>query len=294
MNSARIILPGGKNFRLVNKGGWMKNTGFFFLVLAVAAMVLCAGCSQQQQAQQTPVPTPVPTPQPTAIKIAGTIGTAGSPFGTILVDSRGRTLYYSADDIAAGEISTCNGECATLWPAISADTTKVSSPLIPADFGSVTRADGSEQTTYHGMPLYYYQQDVKAGNINGENVNNIWFVVRPGQRLLVAHTEKFGSFLTDGSGKTLYTSAKDTAGTSNCTDDCIARWPPFSADPVTAPSFLKPADFSTVTRADGKKQTAFLGKPLYSFAGDGRPGDVNGQGMEGTWSVANVTGGSPG
>jgi predicted lipoprotein with Yx(FWY)xxD motif len=269
----------------------MKNMSSFFLVLAMVATILIAGCAQQNQQAQTALQSATqPTPQPTSIKSAGTIGTAGSPFGTILVDFRGKTLYTFADDIPGSGMSACSGPCAALWPAISAETARVSSPLIPADFGSITRADGSEQTTYRGRPLYYYQQDAKAGDVKGENVLNIWFVARTGERVQVAHKEKLGVFLTDGSGKTLYYSTKDTAGTSACTDACIARWPAFSADPVTAPSLLKPADFGAVTRADGKKQTAYKGRPLYFFAGDAKPGDVNGQAFGGVWYVANVTG----
>lgn len=265
----------------------MKKMNFFFLVLAIIGMVFTAGCSQQGEQA------PFSAPQPTTITSAGSIGTRGSPYGTILVDSRGKSLYYFADDIPGSGTSSCTGQCATLWPAISADTTKVSSPLIPADFGSITRADGSAQTTYHGRPLYYYQQDSVPGDTKGENMLNVWFVARPGERVQVGHRGDLGVFLTDGSGKTLYYFTRDTAGASTCTDNCIVRWPAFSADPVTAPSLLKPADFSAVTRADGRKQTAYKGMPLYFYAGDAKPGEVNGHGIGGTWYVATVSGVTP-
>ena len=53
------------------------------------------------------------------------------------------------------------------------------------------------------------------------------------------------------------------------------------------------SDFSTVSRADGVKQTAFMGRPLYSYTGDAKPGTVNGQGFGGFWYVANVSGTTP-
>jgi predicted lipoprotein with Yx(FWY)xxD motif len=276
----------------------VKHTTFFFLVLAMAAMVLIAGCSQNtaqpappQTTLQVPTqPTPVPTPQPTSITSSGTIGTEGSPYGTILADYQGRTLYTFAGDVPGSGTSTCTGDCAVLWPAISADTTKVTAPLEVKDFGSITRADGSPQTTYLGWPLYYYQADSNRGDINGENFHNVWFVVRPGQLIHVAHTAALGLFLTDGSGKTLYYHTSDTAGTSDCNSTCMALWPAFSADPVSAPSFLATANFTAVTRTDGIPQTAYGGRPLYTFAGDAGPGDVNGQAMGGVWFVANVSG----
>ncbi len=216
-----------------------------------------------------------------------------SPLGTILMDAQGKTLYYFANDIPASGASSCSGQCAEVWPVFSVDTIKVSPPLDQADFGSITRADGMKQTTYYGWPLYYYQADAKAGDANGENVLKTWFVIKPDESVLISHTPALGLYLTDTSGKTLYVFTKDTAMTSTCTGTCPAKWPPFSANPVTAPSVLNPADFSAVTRADGMNQTAFMGRPLYYFSGDTKPGDANGQGFNNLWYVANVSGFTP-
>jgi len=124
-------------------------------------------------------------------------------------------------------------------------------------------------------------------------VNKARFVVRPDETVMVASQGSIGSFLTDRTGKTLYYFTKDTAGASACTGACLAKWPAFSADPLSAPSLLKPADFSSLSRADGVKQTAFMGRPLYSFADDAKPGDVKGQGFNNAWYVANVSGSTP-
>jgi predicted lipoprotein with Yx(FWY)xxD motif len=173
------------------------------------------------------------------------------------------------------------------------DTVTVSSPLSTSDFSSITRADGKKQTTYRGWPLYYYQADTKPGNVSGENVNKIWFVAKPDESVLIAHTADLGLYLTDRTGKTLYFFTKDTSGASTCTADCLAKWPAFSADPVIAPSVVKPADFSSLSRADGVKQTAFMGRPLYYFADDPKPGDVKGQGFNNLWYVVNISGITP-
>ena len=70
----------------------------------------------------------------------------------------------------------------------SAGTIQVSSPLNAADFGSITRADGTNQTTWKGWPLYYYASDSAPGQVNGENVQKIWFVVKPDENVLIAHS----------------------------------------------------------------------------------------------------------
>ena len=48
-----------------------------------------------------------------------------------------------------------------------------------SDFGVITNSEGSKQTTYKQMPLYYYINDTKRGDINGQGVNNAWFVINP-------------------------------------------------------------------------------------------------------------------
>jgi len=263
----------------------MQKTTLVLLLLVVIPAVFIAGCTQQQQVQATP--------QPTAVQPADTIRMAGTTLGTILVDAQGKTLYYFAKDLPAGSASSCSGQCAATWPAFSVDTITVSPPLSAADFSSITRADGKKQTTYRGWPLYSYQADTKAGDVNGENVNKVWFVVKPDETIMVASQESPGSFLTDRTGKTLYYFTKDTAGASACTGACLTKWPAFSADPVSAPSLLKPADITSLLRADGVKQTAYMGRPLYYFADDAKPGDMKGQGFNTVWYVANVSGITP-
>jgi predicted lipoprotein with Yx(FWY)xxD motif len=263
----------------------MKNTTLFLLLLVVISTLFIAGCTQQLPVQ--------PTPQPTAVKPANTIGTASSSLGTILVDAQGKTLYYFANDIPASGTSSCNGQCAVVWPVFSVDTVTVSPPLSASDFSSITRADGKKQTTYRGWPLYYYQADTKPGDVNGENVLKVWFVIKPDESVLIAHKTDLGLYLTDTSGKTLYFFTKDTTGQSVCTGACIGLWPAFSADTVTAPSVLNPSDFSSISRADGMKQTAFMGRSLYFYSGDTKPGDVKGQGFNNLWYVANVSGITP-
>jgi len=262
----------------------MKNIILPFLLLLVISTLFVAGCTQQQPAQ--------PTPQPTAVPV-DTIMTTASSLGTILVDSQGKTLYYFANDIPASGTSSCYGQCAVIWPIFSVDTVTVSPPLVASDFASITRTDAKKQTTYRGWPLYYYQADTNRGDVNGENVLKVWFVIKPDETVMISNKGNLGSFLTDRVGKTLYFFTKDTSGASTCTGTCLANWPAFSADPVVAPSVLKPADFSVVTRADGVKQVSYLGRPLYYFAADTKPGDIKGEGVNNVWYVANVSGITP-
>jgi len=68
-------------------------------------------------------------------------------------------------------ISNCNEECIKEWPAF------YSSELLTADgFGTITRTDGSKQSTYLEKPLYIFSKDTKPGDTKGHGVNEVWFL----------------------------------------------------------------------------------------------------------------------
>lgn len=99
--------------------------------------------------------------------------------GDYLVAANGMTLYrYTKDTVG---VSNCSGTCAANWPPY---THTVAEPLVAGDgvtgiLATLTRADGSQQITYKGMPLYFWKGDLKAGDTTGHGVNNVWFVVTP-------------------------------------------------------------------------------------------------------------------
>jgi predicted lipoprotein with Yx(FWY)xxD motif len=90
--------------------------------------------------------------------------------------------------------------------------------------------------------------------------------------------------LTDAKGMTLYTFDRDTPnnGKSACNGPCADNWPPLMA----RDSDKAQGDYTIVTRADGSKQWAFKGKPLYLWAKDKKPGDKNGDGYNNVWHAA--------
>ena len=91
--------------------------------------------------------------------------------------------------------------------------------------------------------------------------------------------------LVDERGMTLYVFSKDGTGVSNCNGKCAAIWPP-----LLAPSdkSAASAEFSIVTRKDGAKQWAYKGQPLYLFTRDTAPGQKNGNGVKGLWTVVRL------
>ena len=95
---------------------------------------------------------------------------------TIVVDGDGKTVYFYTVDHAGETKSACTGGCATLWPAV----TSASAPTlqgVTGKIGSITTADGKQQVTVNGMPIYYYAKDTSPGQVNGQGVAGVWYVL---------------------------------------------------------------------------------------------------------------------
>ena len=88
--------------------------------------------------------------------------------------------------------------------------------------------------------------------------------------------------LTDANGMTLYTYDKDTAGVSNCYDQCAENWPPLFATEGATPE----GEFTLVTRTDGTVMWAYDGMPLYIWVKDQKPGDTTGDMVGEVWHTA--------
>ena len=100
--------------------------------------------------------------------------------------------------------------------------------------------------------------------------------------LTVATHPTIGTYLADSAGRSLYLFEQDTAGVSTCYDACAAAWPPFvaAAAPTSGDSAVRASMIATVKRTDGSQQVSYNGLPLYYYAADAAPGDVNGQDIE--------------
>jgi predicted lipoprotein with Yx(FWY)xxD motif len=100
--------------------------------------------------------------------------------GSYLTNETGFTLYYFLNDSPGNGTSACSGGCATFWPAFYAENVTVPEGLNATDFTTINRTDGTMQTAYKGWPLYLYSKDTEAGDVYGQGVNNLWYVVNPG------------------------------------------------------------------------------------------------------------------
>jgi predicted lipoprotein with Yx(FWY)xxD motif len=115
---------------------------------------------------------------------AATVSLRKLNVGNALVDGQGRTLYlFEADK---GDMSTCNGACATIWPpATTSGKPKPGPGVDAAKLGTTKRSDGALEVTYNGHPLYRYAPDTKPGQDAGQGLDQFgakWFVAAPSGR----------------------------------------------------------------------------------------------------------------
>lgn len=237
-----------------------------------------------------------------SIKVSSVVGK------DVLTDGEGRSLYVFTKD--EENKSNCVDDCLQTWPALTAPATpgdKVDDSLV----GSINRQDGGSQATYAGKPLYYFAEDKKPGDANGQGVKDVWFLADATGAAVPADSEgaeepsdeaeQTGTVvqqgllagkqaLTDGAGRALYAFAKDTANTSNCLDDvCRETWPVLTG-PATAGENVVADQLGTITREDGTVQVTYFGKPLYYHVQDQAPGDTLGNGFKGQWCLVDVNG----
>src|SRR5262249_39319821 len=104
-----------------------------------------------------------------------------------LATAEGKTLYTSTLDTAGSgataPVSACtSATCMANWPAYHASATPVvPTGVLASDFGSFTRPDGTQQSTYKGHPLYFFAADSAPTDAkgNGKGPSNSFFVVDP-------------------------------------------------------------------------------------------------------------------
>ncbi|MEU4449019.1 hypothetical protein AB0K14_38900 [Actinosynnema sp. NPDC050801] len=107
------------------------------------------------------------------------VGKSVPKMGEVVQDGDGRTLYRFDKDTPDPAKSNCEGQCAVTWPPVLSNGTPQLQGVDPALVSTVKRADGTDQVTLDGWPLYTYAKDEAPGQWKGQGVGGTWFVVQP-------------------------------------------------------------------------------------------------------------------
>ena len=274
--------------------------------LVVMAMALMA--PSVVSGQDGPVP-PTTPPGVTLVDVVRELPASSDlVLWTRLGDAEGRTVFRSNAD--APGVSRCEATCAVEFPPLLADAG--ATPF--GDWSVVRRAAGRLQWAYQSYPLYTWSEEQEPGEVatnvglsETTTLKTAGSLAKVGSLLPpvgweVARFEPAASMLlpagielrvvasaqavvfADFEGRTLYRSTDDGMGDpQTCSEHgCERPW-----RPVVAPALAGDVgDFSVVVRANGLRQWAYVGRPLYRFEGDALPGDVHGRNLGGGWEVA--------
>lgn len=209
--------------------------------------------------------------------------------GHFLTGPNGMTLYYFGNDEEG--VSNCTGGCLENWPPLMAENV-VTAPLsIPGSFSLIEREEGM-QVAYNGMALYSFVRDAAAGDTNGQNVGDMWWVANLEPVVQLLATDE-GNVLVGPTGMTLYIFDNDEEGVSNCSGGCATNWPPLMGgyDPENGYDVMAvdgvEGTLGLIAREDspGGMQVTLDGMPLYYWIRDAVPGQTTGDGVGGNWHI---------
>jgi predicted lipoprotein with Yx(FWY)xxD motif len=176
----------------------------------------------------------------------------------------------------------------------SATSAPASAPVSPPPVSPPPAAQNTSNSTLQVVDSTA-AQDGKTGN--GGTVVGVQAQEAPPQWVqlsAVTSPSLTGRHLININQAALYRFDKDSAkpSRSRCAGACAVKWPPVTIR-EGGNVYLAGVDSKAVgaiRRDDGDIQLTIGGWPLYRFSGDSAPGDLNGQGVDGTWFAAGPRG----
>jgi predicted lipoprotein with Yx(FWY)xxD motif len=99
-----------------------------------------------------------------------------SAIGYVLAEANHQVVYTYSKDKKGGK-PTCTGSCAATWLPATGTPQAGPADVFPGQFGLVTRASGTKQITYNGLPLYLLK-DAQPLATTGNGQGGVWHVVK--------------------------------------------------------------------------------------------------------------------
>ena len=143
--------------------------------LLAAGLVLAACGTEPEEPAEEPAAADESDDEPEEAARQATVQVADTDLGEVLVDGQGRTLYlFDPDEQGA---STCYDDCAESWPPLLDDDPVAGEGAEEALLGTTEREDGQTQVTYDSWPLYHWIGDEQPGDVEGQGVQDVWWVI---------------------------------------------------------------------------------------------------------------------
>lgn len=100
-------------------------------------------------------------------------------FGSYVVDAESNAVYLFLNDDFDSATSNCYDQCAENWPPLKGADASPGEGLDAGLIGATERDDNTSQVTYGGWPLYSFVQDEAPGDVTGQGVGDVWYLVAP-------------------------------------------------------------------------------------------------------------------
>ena len=161
---------------------------------AFALAALLSGCgggttttpTSAAPATSAPAESSAPASSAPSSMSAAVLSVADSKAGQIVVAEQGLSVYFFTKNTKDSGNSVCTGACLTSWPPVTSTTATPTVNGVTGKVGTIPTADGKMQVTINGMPIYYYSKDQTAGDINGQGVGGVWYLVSPSGEMITA------------------------------------------------------------------------------------------------------------
>ncbi len=115
-----------------------------------------------------------------------------APFGAVLVDAAGRTLYSLTSE--KGGVATCVAACARVWHPLLLTKGQVTAVagrgVDPEKLSTAEAPNGATYVSYAGWPLYRYRGDTRSKQALGAGIRSFggtWEPVGADGRLATRH-----------------------------------------------------------------------------------------------------------
>jgi predicted lipoprotein with Yx(FWY)xxD motif len=194
-------------------------------------------------------------------------------------DASGDMLYtYDGD----AKNARCTGACLDQWVPLSAGALSHA----VGDWSVVANDDGTRQWAFKGKPVYSFVNDKTPGIPMGDGAEGKWHAAIEYDaplppEIAIGKTEADTVYTEKATGRTLYFEGYKHRpyemlsfnhpgilyGTVKCYNECAKTYPPLLASADAKPT----GEWWIITRADGVRQWAFRGIPVYTYADD-KPG----------------------
>jgi predicted lipoprotein with Yx(FWY)xxD motif len=255
----------------------------------------------------------VPVGPPPAVPPAFAVKTHAT--GRLIVTDAGYSVYTWDGD--ARNKSNCDEQClGEEWMPVAAGQAAVAQ----GEWGVIARLPGLRQWTFRGKPLYTHVFDRRISSLEGSDVpgwHNVYTQRNPDPPAeFTIQDTRSGQVLADKSGKTLYlyNCADDSRDQLGCDDPsttqiyrliicgngdadrCLKTWP-YALAPLKAKSTslvwgtawidARTGHWAQPSAPGAVHVWTFRDRPLYTFAGDEKPGDIEGDAWGEVWGVRN-------